>query len=127
MVAGAGCCAGADARALDGSVESEPTSCSTTGAFANGSGGVWGDCVGDGATCECLSLITGTLWAALTTFRVRGTAGSDDGLAAGSAAGMWSAGTRRVGAATFGSDRDGSGVTDAGTPGCRKTRMSGPM
>lgn len=59
--AAVGAGAGADASALAGNVASEPTSSSTTGAFANGSAGVLAACGGDGATCECLSLMTGTL------------------------------------------------------------------
>ncbi len=41
LVAAVGAGAGVDASAVDGKVASEPTSSSTTGAFANGSGGVF--------------------------------------------------------------------------------------
>lgn len=127
LVAAAGAGAAVDASADDGSVASEPTSSSTTGAFANGSGvlEVWG---GDGAICECLSLTTGSftvcvVWAtwffgAATVTGVR--------LTAGSGAGTCNFGTRSSGAATFGSDNGGSGVTATGAAACRNARTSGP-
>lgn len=125
--AAVGAGAGVGASAVDGKVASEPTSCSTTGAFANGSAGVFEDCGGDGATCECLSLMTGTLCAAWTSCFVGAAAGRGVRLAVGSGARTFSFGTRRSGAATFGSDKAGSGVTAAGTAACRNTRTIGPM
>lgn len=53
------------AAAVAGSAAGMPMSSSTTGALANGSFGVV-DCFADGATCECVSLTTGTVRVVVT-------------------------------------------------------------
>jgi hypothetical protein len=102
---GADCALGSSA--LAGSVESDPTSSSTTPADANRSFGVFAAGGGE-AICWCLSLITGILCRVVTTRCELGTAGplmrcaaAGNG-ASGWTFGTWSNGSEIPGTAKFG-------------------------
>jgi hypothetical protein len=110
---------GVDGSAVAGSVESAPTSSSTTGTFAYGSFGV-AVVLAEVATCECVSLTTGTVRRTdfVVDFGATAAFAADDADAdclgrAGSGASLCSVGTRRIGAANDGSASDVSGAAAA--------------
>jgi hypothetical protein len=107
---------GVEASADAGSVESAPTSSSTTGALANRSTGVV-EAPGVDAICECVSVTTGTRRRAFDPFvsfnvwfDVTGVCDGAWCRSAGSGASGRSVGMRRMGAANDGSAKAGSGV-----------------
>jgi hypothetical protein len=130
-------CAGAAAPSVAGSATGVPISSDTTSVSANGSFAFVLPVVGDGATCECTSLITGTRCTTRCLVAVRfvrcvtvvGAACEDARTCAtgGRAGSAWTFGTPSSGMPSCGYAMFGSGtrVAVAGAAACRSAAAIG--